>query len=125
MCCAWSVECSAVAFLHGQVQDDGQPQPPGAVHVLWNKVSGPGNVTFAEPEAAETPGTFSEGVSYVLRLVGRVQRRGVPAWPGAGRWPATAARRRACSLEQGERTWQRDLRRAGSCRDPRDFFRGR
>lgn len=36
--------------------------------VLWTKVSGPGTVTFADPNALDTSATFSAPGAYVLRL---------------------------------------------------------
>jgi hypothetical protein len=53
--------------LHGTVSDDGLP-PPGLVAVAWSKVSGPGTVTFANPNMAETGVSVSAAGEYVLRL---------------------------------------------------------
>jgi hypothetical protein len=63
-----SVSQSASATLAGSVSDDGLPNPPGAVTVTWTKVSGPGAVTFANPNAASTTATFGVVGDYVLRL---------------------------------------------------------
>jgi len=56
------------ASLSGAVGDDGLPTPPGRLSVTWSKVSGPGNVTFADPSAAATTATFSAPGTYQLRL---------------------------------------------------------
>ncbi len=53
------------ANLDGTVTDDGKPAP---VTSTWTKVSGPGTVTFANPNAVDTTATFSVDGSYVLRL---------------------------------------------------------
>jgi hypothetical protein len=57
------------------VLDDGVPDPPGEVSLLWEKVSGPGNVGFYDGpflgpgETIEDPHvSFSEVGEYVLRL---------------------------------------------------------
>ena len=56
------------AALDGTVEDDGLPDPPGALTVAWTESSGPGDVTFADAAAQDTTATFSETGSYVLRL---------------------------------------------------------
>jgi len=56
------------AVLDGTVTDDGIPSPPGTVTTLWEKVSGPGTVTFANPNAVDTTAQFSVTGSYQLRL---------------------------------------------------------
>ncbi|NJL30870.1 MAG: carbohydrate-binding protein, partial [Phycisphaerales bacterium] len=56
------------ADLDGTVGDDGLPIPPGSVSVQWSKVSGPGSVTFANANLADTQATFSMTGQYVLRL---------------------------------------------------------
>jgi K319-like protein/VCBS repeat protein len=56
------------ATLNGTVIDDGLPNPPGVVTTLGTKVSGPGMVTFGNPNAVDTPATFSSVGTYVLRL---------------------------------------------------------
>ena len=55
------------ATLQGTIWDDGVPDPPVVV-TAWSQVSGPGLVTFSDPGALNTTGSFSEGGSYVLRL---------------------------------------------------------
>ncbi len=54
--------------LDGTVTDDGLPNPPGAVTATWTKQSGPGTVTFADPNAPDTTASFSAAGTYVLRL---------------------------------------------------------
>jgi hypothetical protein len=58
------------ASLNGSVTDDGLPNPPGSVAKSWSKLSGPGIVTFANPNSPTTTATFSEAGTYVLRLTG-------------------------------------------------------
>ena len=54
--------------LDGTVTDDGLPTPPGAVTTTWSAESGPGTVTFGNPNAVDTTATFSAQGNYVLRL---------------------------------------------------------
>jgi concanavalin A-like lectin/glucanase superfamily protein/Big-like domain-containing protein/K319-like protein len=54
------------ANLNGTVSDDGLPA--GSLTISWSVVSGPGTVTFADPNAAHTTATFSIAGLYVLRL---------------------------------------------------------
>ena len=56
------------ASLDGTVTDDGLPDPPGVVTVLWTKQSGPGTVAFGDANAVDTTATFSDFGTYVLRL---------------------------------------------------------
>ena len=58
----------AAASLNGSVNDDGLPNPPATVTTTWSKFSGPGVVTFADPNALSTTASFSGGGTYVLRL---------------------------------------------------------
>ena len=62
------VTLPAAASLDGTVTDDGLPSPPGAVTTTWSQVSGPGTVTFADPNAVDTTASFSGAGTYVLRL---------------------------------------------------------
>ncbi|HEX8150503.1 MAG TPA: PKD domain-containing protein [Pyrinomonadaceae bacterium] len=55
------------AVLRGAVSDDGKPTA-AAPAVAWTKVSGPGAVTFADPQSPQTTATFSAPGSYLLRL---------------------------------------------------------
>ena len=49
------------------VTDDGLPAT-GSLTTTWSKVSGPGDVVFANANAASTAATFAEAGVYVLRL---------------------------------------------------------
>ena len=53
--------------LNGSITDDGLPAA-GSLTATWSKVSGPGDVVFANANAASTSATFSEAGVYVLRL---------------------------------------------------------
>ncbi len=64
-----AVTLPAAASLNGTVTDDGLPVPPGAVTTAWSLVSGPGTVTFANPNAVDTTASFSGSGTYVLRPV--------------------------------------------------------
>ena len=55
------------ANLSGIVNDDGLPAG-SILTTTWSKVSGPGVVTFGNPNAAVTSALFSESGTYVLRL---------------------------------------------------------
>jgi len=56
-----------VVELRGLITDDGLPTG-GALTRQWIKVSGPGDVKFADPLAAITTAAFSHAGTYVLRL---------------------------------------------------------
>ena len=58
----------AVASLNGVVSDDNLPYGPPTVS--WSKVTGPGDVVFAQPDKAATTATFSEPGVYLLSLTG-------------------------------------------------------
>jgi len=57
-----------VVTLSGQVTDDGLPVGAPVI-TEWSKRSGPGNVSFGNPAAAETTATFTLPGIYVLRLM--------------------------------------------------------
>ncbi|HEU4768602.1 MAG TPA: RHS repeat-associated core domain-containing protein [Pyrinomonadaceae bacterium] len=57
----------AAVKLNGIVTDDGLPAG-GLLTTTWSKVSGPGDVAFANANAASTSATFAEAGVYVLRL---------------------------------------------------------
>src|SRR5439155_21446233 len=59
---------TTVASLDGTITDDGLPNPPGSVATLWEKVSGPGTVSFGNASLVDTSASFSIGGTYVLRL---------------------------------------------------------
>jgi len=62
----------ATAHLAGIVTDDGLPDPPGALTVKWEVVSGPEslqtNANFADSSSPGTTSTFSTNGTYILRL---------------------------------------------------------
>lgn len=58
------------APLAGDVMDDGMPNPPGVVSSLWQKVSGPGTVSFADASQPATTASSATPGAYVLRLIG-------------------------------------------------------
>ena len=62
-----SLRLPASALLAGSATDDGKPSP-AALTYQWSKISGPGTVSFATPNAAGTSATFSAVGAYVLRL---------------------------------------------------------
>ncbi|MCP4708089.1 MAG: DUF362 domain-containing protein, partial [Planctomycetes bacterium] len=45
--------------LKGAVTDDNLPVSPGAVTTIWSKVSGPGTVTFVDPNSVNATAAFS------------------------------------------------------------------
>ena len=57
---------SQAVQLNGAASDDGLPT--GTLTTMWSKVSGPGTVTFDNPNVTVTGARFSEIGSYVLRL---------------------------------------------------------
>ncbi|HLK93574.1 MAG TPA: hypothetical protein VKZ18_27025 [Polyangia bacterium] len=63
-----TITLPASATLNGTASDDGLPNPPGTLTVTWSKVSGPGTVTFASPNAKVTTATFSAAGTYVVQL---------------------------------------------------------
>ena len=52
--------------LNGSATDDGQVN--GSLTYTWTKVSGPGNVTFANASQAVTNAQFSKAGTYTLQL---------------------------------------------------------
>lgn len=61
------IPLSDAANLQGTVSDDGKPAG-SSLTVSWSKISGPGNVTFSNPNQNATSATFSAEGDYVLRL---------------------------------------------------------
>lgn len=61
------IEVGTMATLSAQVSDDGWPSPPNKVTTTWQKVSGPGTVSFTNPNSAATTAGFSAVGDYVLR----------------------------------------------------------
>jgi hypothetical protein len=62
-----SITVPTLASLTGQVTDDGRPLG-SSISVTWTKVSGPGSVSFTNPNAVSTTAGFTEPGLYVLRL---------------------------------------------------------
>jgi len=58
----------AIVQLNGSVIDDGNPNPPGLTTTSWTKLSGLGEVTFADMADPATTATFSDPGAYTLRL---------------------------------------------------------
>jgi hypothetical protein len=56
------------ATLTGTASDDGVPVVPGQLSLQWSARSGPGTVTFGNPNTASTTARFSAPGTYVLRL---------------------------------------------------------
>src|SRR5439155_245370 len=61
-----TITLPAQAALAGTVTDDGLPG--GDPIATWTKVSGPGTVTFAQPNEFQTTAAFSSAGTYVLML---------------------------------------------------------
>lgn len=57
---------SGNTYLAGEARDDGKPKAKPALH--WTQESGPGKVTFANANAAETTAKFSKEGLYTLKL---------------------------------------------------------
>jgi RHS repeat-associated protein len=62
-----TITLPATATLNGSASDDGLPTG-GTLSTTWSKVSGPGTVSFANPNATSTAAAFSMAGDYVLRL---------------------------------------------------------
>ncbi|MCP4967464.1 MAG: hypothetical protein GY926_19800, partial [bacterium] len=55
------------ATLNGTITDDGLPTGATVTHT-WTKISGPGTVTFTNPNTEDTTATFSQHGTYTLKL---------------------------------------------------------
>jgi beta-glucosidase len=55
-------------YLNGNIIDDGLPNPPGSVTVLWEVIDGPNAVTFDNESSEDTNATFYGAGTYVLRI---------------------------------------------------------
>src|SRR2546425_593115 len=55
------------ATLNGTATDDGWPAG-STLHISWSVISGPGQVTFSNPNSPTTAATFSAAGVYTLRL---------------------------------------------------------
>ena len=56
------------ATLNGSVMDDGLPNPPNSLTVVWTKLTGPGTVSFTNPDAVSSTANFSASGVYVLQF---------------------------------------------------------
>ncbi len=63
-----TITLPALAELEGTVSDDGLPDPPSALTLKWEKVSGPGAVSFVDFRSPFTQARFIQSGTYVLRL---------------------------------------------------------
>jgi hypothetical protein len=63
-----TIDLVQIAALNGAVSDDGLPIPPGLLTNSWNQISGPGAVSFENPNAARTKASFTQPGAYTLRL---------------------------------------------------------
>lgn len=63
-----SIDLAENAQLSGVVSDDGLPNPPGQLTVLWSQVRGPGSVIFSNSSDLNATARFSEPGTYALRL---------------------------------------------------------
>ena len=63
-----TITLPAGAALTGSASDDGLPNPPGALTLLWTRFSGPSAVTFGNAGAAVTTASFAGPGIYLLRL---------------------------------------------------------
>lgn len=62
-----TVTLPANAMLNATVTDDGLPLPT-TLTTIWNKISGPGLVTFSDPTNISTTVSFASSGTYVLQL---------------------------------------------------------
>ncbi|HJQ24187.1 MAG TPA: PKD domain-containing protein, partial [Blastocatellia bacterium] len=62
-----TISLPASAALNGSASDDGLPAG-GSLTVTWSKISGPGSVTFTNPNQAVASASFSAPGTYTLRL---------------------------------------------------------
>jgi len=103
-----TITLPASAQLSGIVNDDGLPNPPAHLTTTWSQTSGPGTVTFADPNAVDTTATFSAAGAYSLRLtvddglltnVDDLAVQVNPAAVAAGHWAGTTSRNYPISFD--------------------------
>ena len=63
-----TITIGQIAQLQGIASDDGLPNPPGALSLLWTMVSGPSIVAFDNPTKTNPIASFTSAGIYVLRL---------------------------------------------------------
>ena len=94
-----SVTLPATVNLRGAASDDGLPR--GVLTTKWQKLEGPGTVTFGDASRAQTTAAFSTSGHYVLRLTASdgersaddnvtVTVRAEPSAGGRGAWRTLA-----------------------------------
>lgn len=62
-------DCAATdleAALQATVYDDGLPQEPGKLELVWSKLAGPGGVSFTPPDSDYTRARFTRSGEYEL-----------------------------------------------------------
>jgi hypothetical protein len=64
---AEAIELSASITLTATIADDGLPVDPGTVTVAWQKLNGPGTVTFSSSTSSVTSASFTEVGRYVIQ----------------------------------------------------------
>ena len=69
------VTIPAIANLAGVANDDGLPNPPGALSLSWSRFSGPATVVFGNAAAANTTASFTTAGVYVLRFTANDSHR--------------------------------------------------
>lgn len=63
-----TVRVDEEATLEGVAGDDGMPDPPGMLTIMWSQMEGPGSTIIADANALRTTVSFSAPGSYLLRL---------------------------------------------------------
>lgn len=63
-----TITLPAIATLAGTASDDGLPNPPAHLTLLWTAPVAPAAVAFANSAAAQTTATFAQAGTYTLRL---------------------------------------------------------
>ncbi len=65
---AVKTKVGAKVELNGSVRDDDLPRPNHKITTTWKKLSGPGDVKFADAASARTTATFSAAGTYEIEL---------------------------------------------------------
>lgn len=66
-----TIQLPAEVELDATVSDDGLPTTPGSLTLRWEKVTGPGIITFTDATSSYTTARFSKSGTYVLRLTAK------------------------------------------------------
>jgi len=64
----FTVNINTTATLDGSVSDDGLPNPPASVSIVWTVFSGPGTASFTNSAEPMSDVSFDATGEYVLRL---------------------------------------------------------